>query len=459
MLRVFHHYFSSRKTAFFFAETAAIAVACVAGAFMVAHLFAPGGWGVGLRSLMPLFLMLALTFVLLFQFALYLFDLYDLRIANEDRNRGQRVLRAAGAAAMMAGIAIVALHVRLPTGALLGAALGAFAGTFAVRTALHQVVGDAARVLIVGDGMKALTLARSVEEGGEDSFDVVAMVDPRRLDTVPGSSSATSLDVIAERMKAEYVVTALDGNIEGKWVDDLVRCRFAGIRVYDAAGFSERVLRRMPVAHLRSSELAFSDEMTSSKGRDVLKRAFDIVMASLLALCAAPVMLVVSALIKLDSKGPVFYGQERVGRRGRGYHLWKFRSMRTDAEKNGAVWARTNDDRVTRIGKFIRKTRMDEVPQVFNVLLGDMSFVGPRPERPVFVEQLRRQIPFYGLREGVKPGITGWAQIRYPYGASVDDARNKLEFDLYYVKNRSLALDLAIIFHTVRHVLLGKGAR
>ncbi|HSP76917.1 MAG TPA: polyisoprenyl-phosphate hexose-1-phosphate transferase ExoE, partial [Myxococcaceae bacterium] len=141
------------------------------------------------------------------------------------------------------------------------------------------------------------------------------------------------------------------------------------------------------------------------------------------------------------------------------FQLWKFRSMRTDAEKDGAMWARAGDERVTRVGRVLRRTRIDEIPQVFNVLMGDMSFVGPRPERPVFVEQLQRAIPFYGLREAVKPGITGWAQIRYPYGASVDDARHKLEFDLYYVKNGSLFLDLGIIFHTVRHVLLGRGAR
>jgi exopolysaccharide biosynthesis polyprenyl glycosylphosphotransferase len=199
--------------------------------------------------------------------------------------------------------------------------------------------------------------------------------------------------------------------------------------------------------------------MTVSPLRRVLKRGFDILVASLLLLAAAPFLLVVAVAIKLDSKGPLFYRQERTGLAGSTFHLWKFRSMRTDAEKDGAVWARANDDRVTRVGRFIRKTRIDEIPQVFNVLMGEMSFVGPRPERPIFVEQLKQQIPFYGLREAVKPGLTGWAQIRYPYGASVEDARNKLEFDLYYVKNGSLFLDVGIIFHTVRHVLLGRGAR
>ena len=218
-------------------------------------------------------------------------------------------------------------------------------------------------------------------------------------------------------------------------------------------------MRRIPVQFLRASDFAFADEMTVSPLRRAFKRVFDVAVASLLLLMASPFLILVALAIKLDSKGPVFYRQDRVGLGGRAYPLWKFRSMRTDAEKNGAVWARSNDDRVTRVGKFIRKTRIDEIPQVFNVLLGHMSFVGPRPERPVFTEQLKQQIPFYGVREAVKPGITGWAQIRYPYGASVEDARNKLEFDLYYVKNGSLFLDVGIIFHTVRHVLLGRGAR
>jgi exopolysaccharide biosynthesis polyprenyl glycosylphosphotransferase len=243
------------------------------------------------------------------------------------------------------------------------------------------------------------------------------------------------------------------------WVDGLLRCRLMGRRVYDAGGFCERVLRRIPVQFLRASDFAFADELTMSPLRRAFKRGFDVFVASLLLALAAPFLVLVALAIKLDSRGPVFYRQERVGVDGKSYWLWKFRSMRTDAEKNGAVWARANDDRVTRVGKFIRKTRVDEIPQVFNVLVGDMSFVGPRPERPVFVEQLKQQIPFYGLREAVKPGITGWAQICYSYGASVEDARNKLEFDLYYVKNGSLFLDIGIIFHTVRHVLLGRGAR
>ncbi|HEX8435801.1 sugar transferase, partial [Archangium sp.] len=321
----------------------------------------------------------------------------------------------------------------------------------------RAVVGVPSRVIIVGDGLKARAVANAIEQGGEDSFRVVALVDPRR--SVAEGKQPEQVDALAERLGAQFVVQAADDMRGANWMDALLRCRLAGRRVYDATGFCERVLRRIPVAHLRTSDFAFADELTVSPLRRLAKRAFDVAVASVLVLCAAPFLVLVALAIKLDSKGPLFYRQERVGLGGKSYWLWKFRSMRTDAEKDGAVWARANDDRVTRVGRFIRKTRIDEIPQVFNVLVGDMSFVGPRPERPVFVEQLKQQIPFYGLREAVKPGITGWAQIRYPYGASVEDARNKLEFDLYYVKNGSLFLDLGIIFHTVRHVLLARGAR
>ena len=231
------------------------------------------------------------------------------------------------------------------------------------------------------------------------------------------------------------------------------------MRVYGAAQYCERILRRIPVHVLDGVQFATADELTQGPLRRASKRAFDLVVASALLVLAAPLMAVLVVLIRLDSRGPAFYRQDRVGQNGREYALWKFRSMRLDAEKNGAVWASANDDRVTRIGRFIRKTRMDEIPQVLNVLRGDMSFVGPRPERQVFIDIISRDVPYYSLREGVKPGITGWAQIRYPYGASVEDGRNKLEFDLYYVKNGTLFLDLAIIFHTVRHVLLARGAR
>ncbi len=461
MLRVFHHYFSSRKLTLFVIEGAAIALACLLGAVCLSRLLAPTNAHLPLAQSLPALLLLGATFVPTFQFALYLMDLYDLRVAAEDRGRGARLLKAAGVTTAFVGVLMLAvpavLPVILPPGALLGGAVGALGGTLLVRASLRAVVGVPSRVIIVGDGLKARAVANAIEQGGEDSFRVVALVDPRRA--VAEGKQPEEVDALAERLGAEFVVQAADDMRGANWMEALLRCRLAGRRVYDATGFCERVLRRIPVAHLRTSDFAFADELTVSPLRRMAKRAFDVAVSSVLVLCAAPFLVLVAVAIKLDSKGPLFYRQERVGLNGKTYWLWKFRSMRTDAEKDGAVWARANDDRVTRVGRFIRKTRIDEIPQVFNVLVGDMSFVGPRPERPVFVEQLKQQIPFYGLREAVKPGITGWAQIRYPYGASVEDARNKLEFDLYYVKNGSLFLDLGIIFHTVRHVLLARGAR
>jgi exopolysaccharide biosynthesis polyprenyl glycosylphosphotransferase len=229
--------------------------------------------------------------------------------------------------------------------------------------------------------------------------------------------------------------------------------------VLPAQRFAERVLRRVPIALLRPSDLAIGDGLDSPV-TSAVKRVFDLVMSAILVVCAAPVLAVLAALIKLESEGPVFYSQERVGRGGKIYRLHKLRTMRIDAETvSGPVWAAQKDPRVTRIGAFLRKTRLDETPQVFAVFRGDMSFVGPRPERPFFVQQLKSQIPFYGMREALKPGITGWAQIRYPYGSTVEDARAKLEYDLYYVQHQSLFLDLAICFHTVKTVLFGRGAR
>jgi exopolysaccharide biosynthesis polyprenyl glycosylphosphotransferase len=455
VLRVFHHYFSAKKLTFFLAESSAIALACVMGAAACAALFAPTGTHTPLTELWPTLLGLGAAFVVTFQFTLYLLDLYDLRVAAEDRTKGYRFLKAAGVTAMVTGglmlVVPLLLPLRMPPGTLLGGAMGALAGTLVVRVSIRALVGAPDSVLIVGDGLKARAVASAIEAGGEGTFRVVAMVDPR--------TTAEPLERMAERLNAAYVVQAADDMRGANWVEALLSCRLQGRRVYDSAGFCERVLRRIPVQFLRAADFAFADELTVSPLRRALKRGFDLLVASTLLLLASPFLVLVALAIKLDSRGPVFYRQERTGLLGKTFYLWKFRSMRTDAEKNGAVWAKANDDRVTRVGRFIRRTRIDEIPQVFNVLMGEMSFVGPRPERPVFIEQLKKQIPFFGLREAVKPGLTGWAQIRYPYGASVDDARNKLEFDLYYVKNGSLFLDVGIIFHTVRHVLLGRGAR
>ena len=271
--------------------------------------------------------------------------------------------------------------------------------------------------------------------------------------------TARTLTGACRDLRVDTVVIAADERRSRLPVEEFIRLRLAGVTVLPAQRFAERVLRRIPISLLRPSDLAIGEGLNSPL-RTAVKRVFDLAMSAVLVLCAAPVLAVLAVLIKLDSAGPVFYWQERVGRGGKVYRLHKLRTMRKDAEKlSGPVWAASRDPRITRMGAFLRKTRLDEIPQVFAVFAGDMSFVGPRPERPFFVHQLKTQIPFYGLREAVKPGITGWAQIRYPYGSSVDDARAKLEYDLYYVQHQSLFLDLAICFHTVKIVLFGRGAR
>jgi sugar transferase (PEP-CTERM system associated) len=222
----------------------------------------------------------------------------------------------------------------------------------------------------------------------------------------------------------------------------------------------ERLTGKILVDDLKPSWLIFSDGFVISRWTRFVKRLIDVVLATIGVVASAPLAVVTAIAVKLDSEGPVLYGQERVGEGGRPFTVWKFRSMRQDAERGGRpIWATDQDDRITRVGRFIRKTRLDELPQFWNVLRGDMSFVGPRPERPFFVEQLAKEIPFYQQRHAVKPGLTGWAQVKYQYGSSVEDAMEKLRYDLYYIKHLSVSLDVSIVFDTVKVILFGKGAK
>jgi len=241
---------------------------------------------------------------------------------------------------------------------------------------------------------------------------------------------------------------------------ELLECKLHGIAVTGFMTFWERESGQVDFLHAGPDWFAFSDGFLLNQPQRALKRAADFAVSLAFLVLFLPLILATILAIRLESPGPIFYRQERVGLNGRIFRVWKFRSMRTDAESDGVPkWAGAGDSRVTRIGRFIRKARIDEIPQIINVLAGDMSFIGPRPERPFFVEQLREMIPYYELRHRVKPGITGWAQVNYPYGASVDDARQKLAYDLYYVKNNDMFLDIAILVRTVRVILFAEGAR
>ena len=241
-------------------------------------------------------------------------------------------------------------------------------------------------------------------------------------------------------------------------MDELIQCKLAGVDVVNALSFYERELNQVKLDILKPSWIVFSDGFTASKSRDAAKRAFDLFISILLAIILLPAVVLAAMLVFFETGRPILYSQIRTGKDGKPFKIYKIRSMRQDAEKGGkAVWASANDSRITKVGAFIRNTRLDEIPQLWNVLKGDMSFVGPRPERPEFVDQLNNEIPNYSHRHAVKPGLMGWAQLNYPYGASVEDAKGKLEYDLYYTKNHSFVMDLLIMIQTVEVVLLGKG--
>jgi exopolysaccharide biosynthesis polyprenyl glycosylphosphotransferase len=406
MYRVFNHWVSGRKTLLFVAESTAIAGACATGAVMLARALATES--VASRThhdslTGSLLVLLSVGFVAAYQAALYFLDLYDLRVAAEDRGRGVRLVRAMGIAALALAMLLTALQIRPPEGVVLGGAFGAILGLIIARGVLGSALVRPCRVLIVGHGPRVQRLLELLD-GAEEATQIAAVVDAWRLG--PGRESLLE---VARRARAEAVILATEPGQEQATPEDLAKCRYSGVRVYRAAQYCERILRRIPVHVLDGVQFATADELTQGPLRRASKRVFDILVASTLLLLAAPVLLLLVVVIRLDSSGPALYRQERVGRNGKTYDLWKLRSMRLDAEKNGAVWAQAKDDRVTRVGRFIRKTRLDEIPQVFNVLRGDMSFVGPRPERPVFIEIISRDVPYYALREGVKPGITGWA--------------------------------------------------
>ena len=273
-------------------------------------------------------------------------------------------------------------------------------------------------------------------------------------------SRGRTLTENAIALNVHEIVVALSERRGGSMpLRELLDCKLSGIRVLDLASYFEKTLGQIRLDSLYAGWLIFGDGFNQGRIRTLSKRIFDIVLSLILLILALPVMAATALLIVLESGFPVLYRQERVGLNGKLFEVIKFRSMRCDAEKDGKpVWAKSSDDRVTKVGRIIRKLRIDELPQLFSVFMGNMSLVGPRPERPFFVEQLTHEIPFYAVRHSVKPGITGWAQVCYHYGATVEDAAEKLQYDLYYVKNHSLSLDLLVLFETIGVVITGKGA-
>ncbi|MDA5193577.1 TIGR03013 family XrtA/PEP-CTERM system glycosyltransferase [Govanella unica] len=320
------------------------------------------------------------------------------------------------------------------------------------------------RVIVLGAGARAERIRNMEKFSSNRGFYCVAAV--RMTDNETQIAGARDFDDVrplvkfAEAHEANEIVVASEERRGTLPVAELLACKMEGFKITDATTFIEQQTGAVDLESMSPSWLIFSDGFVGSSQVDlVLKRGFDI-LASLILLCISlPILIGTAVVIRLTSPGPIFYRQERVGQGGKPFMVMKFRSMRTDAEKNGPQWAQKNDARVTPVGQFIRASRIDEIPQIFNVLKGDMSFVGPRPERPVFVEELALEIPYFHERHRVKPGITGWAQINYPYGASVEDARHKLQYDLYYIKNYTIFLDFLVLIQTLRVVIWPDGVR
>jgi sugar transferase (PEP-CTERM system associated) len=395
--------------------------------------------------------------------------LYQLR----QRARFTGVLARLLIAVLMAGAALGLLSYLVPS-VFLGrgvlAVVGglSFAGLAVVRYVFARLVDEdifKLRVLVWGAGERAATIASHLRRRSDKrGFRILGYIAPPDDDIHVPPASLLKCDGDLLRfvlgLRVDEIVVAMDDRRRGFPQDFLRSCRLHGIAVSDIVTFLERESGRVSVELAHPSWLIYSEGFRSDLLRLAIKRLFDICVSAVVLVLAAPIALLTAIAILLQDGGPVFYAQVRIGLNGRPFRMFKFRSMSLNAEPNGqAVWAAQNDPRVTRVGAVIRKLRIDELPQVVNVLLGHMSFVGPRPERPSFVESLSNTVPFYAERHYVKPGITGWAQVRYPYGASQADAMKKLGYDLYYVANHSLAFDLMVLLQTVEVVLLRTGSR
>lgn len=463
ILRIFNQYIPTRKIAFFFFESVFVMGMVILGTYL-RFLGDLQGF-----KILGSFLYKALLIVGVAQICLYYFDLYDLKYFRNKIELTIRLLQSFG----VSSILLAFLYYLFPD-LIIGRGVFFISLLLIVliiilwRLLYNYLLKTSEldqRILILGVGSLAKSIAREMVETIDTGFRIVGFVadTPDRIGerlvnpSIIGDQS--QLFDLVQRERIDRIVVALEER-RGKFPgEELLRCRMNGVNIQEGIDFFEHLTGRLQVENLRPSFLIFSDGFKKTRSIRWIKRSIEFLLSLIGLICFSPLILILSVLIKIDSKGPLFYKQERVGENGKVYNLLKFRSMFADAETNGPVWAEKEDARITRVGRWIRKWRFDEIPQMLNVLKGDMAFVGPRPERLFFVETLKKEIPFYDQRLVVKPGITGWAQIKYQYGASKEDALEKLKYDLYYIKNLSIILDIVIIFETIKVVLFRRGAR
>lgn len=402
---------------------------------------------------------------------LYLYDLYDFAVINSRRELGLRMIQALG----ITWVTLAVLFYFFPT-LMLGRGVAIYSviilliSLLVLRSTIHFFFGHpelGERVLVVGNGtvVEETTAAASLRR--DAGYRIIGYVtnEPNSLPNTNGSvSNLGVIDNLEEVVHGKRVDRIVIGVKERRGMfpaEPLLRLRLAGnVTIEESTSFFERVTGKVHLDNLLPSWLIFSIRPRDTRIRNFLREVSHRGLALIGLIVSLPFAILTGLAVGLTSRGPIFYKQERVGKNGRIFRLIKFRSMRVDAEREGEpVWASSDDDRATFVGKIIRKIRFDEIPQFWNIIKGEMSFVGPRPERPFFVAKLAEEIPFYEYRHLVAPGLTGWAQIKYPYGSSVDDAKEKLQYDLYYIKNQTLTLDFIIVFETVKTVLFGRGGR
>ncbi len=469
MIRVFSQYIAPKSVVRVVLETGLIALALLCGARLRFWDNAPGFES---YVAFPDFAAQAAAFVGTLQVGFYCSDLYNLRALPHRREQLISIGHSLGIGCLLLGLMYFIFPSLLISRGVcfISVALVAVFVTVS-RTLLDrlwQVAAPKANIAILGMDHLALDVAREVARRDDLNVALAGFIALREGDTGAATTlsgrpilgASTEIQEIVAQHGISRIVVALEDRRNALPVRDLVRLRVQGVVVEDAHSLLSSLTGRVWLSTVKPSWFVFSGGFHRSRLTLALKRFLDLTCATLGLLLSAPLMALLAIAIRLDSKGPVFYRQTRVGLRGECFEVLKLRSMRTDAEKdNGAQWAADQDPRITRIGRFLRKYRLDEMPQFINIIRGDMSFVGPRPERPVFVEQLREQISYYDERHTVRPGLTGWAQVQFHYGSTVQDAMRKLEYDLFYLKNMSVLFDSAIILKTVRIVLTGTGGK
>ena len=464
MLRLFKQYYPVRNAIFVVGEGSFIFLSVIiAGYILMGKDFFLTDWTIPFKILL---------IASVCQLCLYYNDLYDLNVTDSYRELSIRLLQALGVSAIL----LAFMYIFFPV-CIIGKGIFILSICFVIvfivcwRVAYTYVLNIGLfnkKIILLGSGGLAEKITQAIGANKDCGYQVAAVVDhndghDRGILKMPAQICQNGYDDLckaANAQKLDKIVVAIEERRSGFPARQLLQCRVDGIEIIEGTSFYEMLTGKLIVDKINPSWLIFSEGFKKSWTRRVIKRTGDIALSLIMLVLLAPILIVVAISIKLDSNGPVFFSQERVGRNRKPFMVHKFRSMVLDAEKAcGPVWAECNDSRVTRVGKFIRQWRIDELPQLFNVINGEMSFVGPRPEREFFVKELEVAIPYYAERFSVKPGVTGWAQVSYSYGASVEDAKEKLNYDLFYIKNMTIFMDLMVIMRTVKTVLFGEGAR